>query len=164
MASLSMVVPHRFSQEEALDRFKKFSGNLKSQFAGQINDIRERWSGSLGNFSFSAKGYRLTGTVVVEPSNVKINLRLPFIATPYKDRIERMIRQEVEKILNIDSGITSHPICSFLVEFALSCLIAGLIVELFSKIDLFKNHSKITREKTKQAVKVLYKKELGTEF
>jgi len=99
MPKLNMVVPHRLSQDEALRRIKGLLGEVKTQFTDKISDLREEWRGNTGEFSFSAMGFSVSGTLAVNPSEVKLSANLPFAAMFFKGRIESTIRERAEALL-----------------------------------------------------------------
>ncbi len=99
MPSLNMSVPHRLPQNEALGRIKGLLGQVKTQFADRISDLRETWRGNQGTFSFSAMGFGVSGTLTVKPGEVILESRLPFAALPFKGRIESTIRERAMALL-----------------------------------------------------------------
>lgn len=99
MARLSMVVPHRLTQDEAVKRIKMLLDEVKNQFADKISDLREEWHGNTGKFSFSAMGFSVSGTLAVKPSEVELSGSLPFAAAFFRGRIESTIRERAEVLL-----------------------------------------------------------------
>ena len=100
MAKISVVVPHRLTQDEAVGRIKKLLGEVKSQFADKISELHEEWNGSVGKFSFSAmKKFSVSGTLTVKPSSVELAGDLPFAASFFKGKIESIIRERAETLL-----------------------------------------------------------------
>ena len=99
MPELNMSVPHRLPQEEALRRIQGLLGEVKTQFADKISNLREEWNGSSGSFSFSAMGFSVSGTLTVSPSEVELSGDLPLAAAFFKGKIEVMIRERAEALL-----------------------------------------------------------------
>ena len=99
MPKLSIVVPHQLTEAEALSRIQGLLADMKRQYATYFTDLQESWSGNEGRFSVKAMGFNVSGTVAVEPSRVEINADLPFAATPFKGRIEQVIREQTERLL-----------------------------------------------------------------
>ena len=99
MPNFKMSVPHRLSQDEALGRIKKLLAQLRTRHSDKISDLREDWNGYVGGFSGSAKGMSVSGTLAVSPSEVIIEATLPFLAKPFKGRIELFIRAEAARLL-----------------------------------------------------------------
>lgn len=99
MPKLSIVVPHRLSEAEALGRIQRLLEETKDRYATYFSDLQESWSGNDGRFSVKAMGFNAAGTVSVKPAQVAIAADLPLAATPFKGRIEQAIREEAERLL-----------------------------------------------------------------
>jgi hypothetical protein len=99
MPNLNMVIPHQLSQDEALKRIKEMLNKLKAENPDKINDIKEKWIGYSGEFSFTAQSFLFSGTITVEPNQVNLDATLPLMAMLFKSKIEETIRQEAEKLL-----------------------------------------------------------------
>lgn len=99
MAKLNMAVSHRLSQDEALKRIKTLLGEVKTQFADKISDLREEWNGNTGKFSFSAMGFSVSGILTVNLSKVELSGNLPFAASFFKGKIESTLRERAETLL-----------------------------------------------------------------
>lgn len=99
MPKLSVVVPHRLAEPEALGRMQGMLSDLKTQYEGRFTDLRETWTGNNGRFSVKAMGFDLSGAITVKPAAVELTGDLPFAATPFKGRLEEMVRERVERLL-----------------------------------------------------------------
>ena len=99
MPKLNMTITHHLTQDEALKRIKTLLGEVKNQFADKISELNEKWNGNTGNFSFSAMGFSVSGTLIVSPSEVKLSGNLPFAANFFKGKIESTIRERAEILL-----------------------------------------------------------------
>ena len=99
MPSFKMSVPHNLSQDEAQRRIQSLLGDLKQQYGDQITDLQESWSGTTGTFAMTAMGMKLSGTLAVQPNEVALDGSIPFAAVPFKGQIEKLIREQAEKLL-----------------------------------------------------------------
>jgi len=99
MASLTLNVNHRLSQDEALDRIKNLLGKTKQEHSDEISDLKENWKGNVGEFSFKAKGFAISGTLTVNQSNVSLDGTIPFALSVFKGKIKSFITEEAEKLL-----------------------------------------------------------------
>ena len=99
MATMNMSVPHRLSQDEALNRVKNLLGQVKNQFADKISDLNENWNGNVGTFNFKAMGFAVSGTLTVTPSEVKLDGTIPWAASFFKGKIEATIRERANELL-----------------------------------------------------------------
>jgi hypothetical protein len=96
---LDVSVPHRLSQEAAIQRIKELLANVKKEHSDRISDLREQWTGNVGTFSVSAMGFSVSGTIAVTPTEVQLSGDLPFAASFFKSRIEATIRERATELL-----------------------------------------------------------------
>ena len=99
MPSLEMSIPHKLTQEEAQRRIQELLPKMKSDFAGQVKDLREEWNGNTGKFSFTAMGFSVSGTLTVNESSVDLDGDLPFAASFFKGKIKSVIEEKAQEIL-----------------------------------------------------------------
>ena len=99
MSDLMVSVSHRLSQDEALRRIQTSVAQAKTQYSDKIDDLREDWNGYVGAFQISAQNQQASGTVIVNPSDVTVQLTLPFLLSVFKSRIEFGLRDVLTKIL-----------------------------------------------------------------
>ena len=99
MSTLKLNIPHQLSQQEAQDRIWKLLSNLKEEQKGTIDDVKEDWNGNKGNFSFSAKGFNLAGSINIQPDAVEINADLPFAVSLFKGQISKIITEKASELL-----------------------------------------------------------------
>lgn len=99
MPTVNVSVPYQISQDEALARIQARVAQIKAQYSNKVSDLRENWSGYVGTFSGSARGFSVSGSLVVNPSVVTVELALPLIAFVYKGQIEAGIRNELITLL-----------------------------------------------------------------
>lgn len=99
MSDLSLNIPHTLPKEEAVTRIKQLLTKLKEEQKDNISDLKEEWNGDKGNFSFSAKGFNLSGTLQVNDSNVEIHSALPMAVSFFKGAIASMITEKAKKVL-----------------------------------------------------------------
>ena len=99
MPSIEMSIPHKLTQEEAQRRIQELLPKMKSDFGGQVKDLREEWNGNTGKFSFTAMGFSVSGTLTVNDSSVDLDGDLPFAATLFKGKIKSVIEEKAQQIL-----------------------------------------------------------------
>ena len=95
---MDITAAHCFSQDEALRRTHGLLEKIEKQFAGTINDLQQKWDGNIGTFGFSVMEFSVSGKLTVEPSEVKLTADLPFAAVFFKDKIEAVIREQLENL------------------------------------------------------------------
>ena len=99
MPKLKISIPHALPKDLALQRIQKFLPELVTQHSDQISDLEESWSGATGTFKFKVSGFKVSGSLTVEDSTVDLSGDLPFLALPFKDKIESTIRIRTEELL-----------------------------------------------------------------
>jgi hypothetical protein len=99
MPRLTLEVPHSLGLEEAMRRLKDKFAAARAEHQGRVSNLREEWRDHTLSFAFQAMGMAVSGTVAVEPAQVKMNAELPFAATFFKGAIEQRLRQEVSTLL-----------------------------------------------------------------
>jgi hypothetical protein len=99
MAKFNMVVPHRLPQGEALRRVQGEIESLKSEYGDKITGLRESWSNNTYAFEGAGGGFTVPGSVTVGPTQVEIQAELPWLAIPFKGRIEAVIRERLMNVL-----------------------------------------------------------------
>ena len=99
MAKLDITIPHALPQQEALTRIQGLLKKLQQEQKDSIKDVSEKWNGSEGEFSFSAKGFDLSGTIKVEENSVAINGQLPFALSFFKGMISQAIKEKAGELL-----------------------------------------------------------------
>ena len=99
MPRITMEAPHALGQDEALKRLKDKFDSARLHYGAEVRNLDERWTDHTLNFSFSAMGMGVSGTVKVEERAVKLNAELPFAATFFKGAIESRLRAELGDLL-----------------------------------------------------------------
>ena len=99
MSNLTLNIPHSQTQEEALNRIKQLFSRLQEEQKGTVTNVQEIWNGPNGEFSFSAKGFNIAGTIQVKPNEVQLDSDLPFAVSLFKGQIASMITQRANDLL-----------------------------------------------------------------
>lgn|SRR5688500_2255032 len=100
MATLDIVIPHELPPQEALARIQGLLSKLQREQKDTIKDVSEQWNGNEGQFSFSAKGFDLSGKIKVEENRVSINSKLPFALSFFKGKISQVIKEKADELLS----------------------------------------------------------------
>jgi hypothetical protein len=99
MPTIRVSVPHKLTQDEALKRIKKTIAEAKKKNSDKVSELTETWDGYEGEFSGSAMGYDVGGGIAIEPGQVVVTGKLPFIAIPFKGKIESGIEGMLKHLL-----------------------------------------------------------------
>jgi hypothetical protein len=109
MPRLTLTVPHSVGSDEAKRRLKDKLAAALSEHGDRLSDFREEWRDHALSFGFRALGMAVTGTVAVEPEQVRVDADLPFAAMLFKGAIEQRLRQEVSTLLASEkTGSAGH--------------------------------------------------------
>jgi hypothetical protein len=99
MPRITLDVPHTLGLDEAMQRLKNKMAAARAQHHDKVSNLREEWRDHIFTFAFQAMGMAVSGTVAVEPNQVRLNAELPMAAAFFKGVIENRIRQEVGALL-----------------------------------------------------------------
>ncbi|MGN7721677.1 polyhydroxyalkanoic acid system family protein [Chitinophaga sp. 22620] len=99
MSKLTVNIPHSLSKDEAQQRIQQLLTNLKEQQADKISDVKETWEGDNASFSFSIKGFDISGGIQVKPESVDIEGDLPFALSFFKGMIADLITTKAKELL-----------------------------------------------------------------
>lgn len=99
MASLEMTIPHSLQQEEALERIKNLLTETKKDHGDKIENLKEHWNGNVGTFGFTAKGFDISGSLTVHPSNIELKGKIPFAVSLFKGTITSAIKKKASELL-----------------------------------------------------------------
>ena len=99
MARFNMVVSHALPEGEALRRLHGEIENLKRQYGDKISNLRDSWNSETYGFEGMAMGFAVWGTMTVKPSHLEVMGNLPWLALPFKGRIEATIRERMKALL-----------------------------------------------------------------
>ncbi len=100
MPKLYIDIPHVLGQDEALRRLKAKFAAAKAEHQDRVSDYKEEWQEHIFSFGFKALGMAVSGTVAVEPKEIKLAAQLPLAAMLMKSTIEEHIRREVDALLS----------------------------------------------------------------
>jgi len=100
MSTIAFSVPHSLSQTEALKRIKALITETKREHRALVTDLKEKWDGSTGTFSFSAKGYAAHGTLQVSSSEVSLEGEIPWALSFLKGTIQKTLTDKARELLS----------------------------------------------------------------
>jgi Putative polyhydroxyalkanoic acid system protein (PHA_gran_rgn) len=99
MPSLQLTFPHQLGQEEAVSRLKRLLTKVKDKYQDQVSNLQESWSDNKLTFGFTTYGFNVSGNVLVEPAQVRLDGQIPMAAMIFKGKIEGAIRDQMAKEL-----------------------------------------------------------------
>ena len=99
MSSLQMSIPHHLSQEEALKRIQTMLSEIKKEHGDMVENLQETWNNNQGDFSFSIKGFAVSGKLTVMPSTIELDGKIPMAVSFFKGTIITMINKKAAELL-----------------------------------------------------------------
>ena len=99
MPKLNITIPHTLTADEATSRIRRLLNDLKVEHDDKISDLQEEWGNDTGKFACSVMGFRVSGILAIEPSQVSITGHLPLAAMLFKSRLETMIKKHAAEEL-----------------------------------------------------------------
>lgn len=100
MPSFSAEVSHTLGQAAATDRLKDFVQDAQQRFGEHVSAMDGSWNDNVLDFSLSAFGMKITGTMTVDESGVRVAGQLPLTAMPFRGKIQQTIAAELEQALS----------------------------------------------------------------
>ena len=99
MPKFSTSVPNPLGKDTARSSVEGLLSRVTEKYGDQVSALEQSWEGDTLNFSMTTYGFKITGNLVVEEEQFKIDGDLPFAAAMFKGKIEGSIRNELEKCL-----------------------------------------------------------------
>ncbi|MCA9270716.1 MAG: polyhydroxyalkanoic acid system family protein [Planctomycetales bacterium] len=99
MPKFSTAVPHPLGKQAARLALEGLLSRVSEKFAQQVSSLEQSWTGDTLTFALTTYGFKISGNVVVEDSEVRLDGDLPFAAAMFKGKIESSIKTEIEKAL-----------------------------------------------------------------
>lgn len=100
MPKFNVSVPHSLGKQDALERLQGFSGKLQEAYGDKIKDFEQQWEGDRLVFGFKTLGFKISGGMEVEESQVNVNGELPFAIAMAKGQLTSAIEDRLTKLLN----------------------------------------------------------------
>ena len=91
-------IPHELGQAEARRRIDEGIARLTAQI-GAVGEVRKSWRGDVLDFSLQAIGQTVTGTIGVEPREVRLEVSLPGLFAMIAGKVKGRLRDEGRLLL-----------------------------------------------------------------
>jgi hypothetical protein len=100
MPKFKVSVDHETPRDQAVEKLKNFSDQIRQDSPVELTDVEESWDDA-GNltFAFKAMGLTISGTMVASESSVIVAGKLPFAAVPFRGQIEKQIESQIKTAL-----------------------------------------------------------------
>jgi len=98
MPKVTVRIPHSDPQA-ALAQIRPGLEKLVSDFQG--HDLKLTSEPSKLGFEFKSLAFTITGRALAEPSDVVVEIDLPFAALMFKDKVEKALRKSLPRMLGL---------------------------------------------------------------
>jgi hypothetical protein len=99
MPAVTVNVPHQLGTEEAVRRIVAAIETAKTKHGDKLAGFDGQWTDSTYQCGFTAMGVKVQSTVDVAPAAVNVRAELPMMAMMFKGMIEKVLRDELGKLL-----------------------------------------------------------------
>ena len=99
MAMVDLTIPHELDEEIALQRVQQMLEELQNEHKDIIQSGEESWEGPAGAFNFTAKGMKVSGQILVRPSEVALKTHVPFAVSLFSKNIIQIIWNKITQLL-----------------------------------------------------------------
>jgi hypothetical protein len=96
---LKVSIPHHLSREEASRRLQTGISDFRRQYAANLAQMDERWTGDHMDFKASAFGQSITVRIDVRDSAVDLEIDLPWLFAVLAEKIKGQVQQAGQKLL-----------------------------------------------------------------
>ena len=97
--AITVSIPHRLTADEARARLQKGVSDLRTQFAGKVARVEERWTGNHADFQVSVMGQTVAGRIDIEEHVARLEVDLPWLLAALAEKIAPAIKQQGSKLL-----------------------------------------------------------------
>jgi hypothetical protein len=97
--SIKITIPHRVSRQQATQRLQSGFADFRKQYASNLAQMEDRWTGDHMDFKATAFGQPITGRIDVRDSSVEVEVDLPWLFAVLAEKIQGQLQQAGQKLL-----------------------------------------------------------------
>lgn len=101
MPQISVSVEHKLNRHVAKVLAEEGIRQGIAEHGTKVDNLTIAWDGETAQWSFRVYGQTISGTVTIDDEAVAVVGKIPFIALPYRGRIETGIRDHLSKALGV---------------------------------------------------------------
>jgi hypothetical protein len=98
MPKVTVRIPHQ-DPKAALTQIKPALEKMIADFQG--HDLKLTSEESKLGFEFKSLAFTITGRVIAEPSDVLVEIDLPFAAMMFKDKVQKALSSKLPRLLGL---------------------------------------------------------------
>lgn len=99
MPSFNTEVKHSLGRTQAKERIKDLIKQVAQQYKDQVTEFSSDWVENTLKFTLTTYGFDISGIVQVEGDRALVSGNLPFVAVPFRQKIEQSIAGELAREL-----------------------------------------------------------------
>ena len=99
MAKFEVSITHAKTKANASLLLDRLVPQLAETYRGDISNAQYHWSGATLLFSFSAKGFDISGIAIVTERQITISGDLPFFLGGFRGAVEDKLREVAPRLL-----------------------------------------------------------------
>lgn len=100
MPTWNITIIHNQPIDKAKNLVENRLKTLLAQHGGEVNDLKMNWSDHTLDFSGKSHGISISGILHILDSKVDVQLKVPFLAVPFKGVIMGNLEKELKASLN----------------------------------------------------------------
>ena len=97
--SIKIAIPHRLSRQEATQRLQSGFADFRKQYASNLAQMEDRWTGDHMDFKATVFGQSITGRIDVRDSSVDLEVDLPWVFAVLAEKVKGQLQQAGQKLL-----------------------------------------------------------------
>ena len=97
--SIKIAIPHRLSRQEATQRLQSGLADFRKQYASNLAQMEDRWTGDHMDFKAMAFGQSISGRIDVRDSRVDLEVDLPWLFAVLAEKVKGQLQQAGQKLL-----------------------------------------------------------------
>ena len=97
--TLKVSIPHRLPRHEAVRRLQGGFTGLRQQFAQNVAQVEETWTGDHLDLKATAFGQSLSARLDVRDNTVDVEIDLPYLFAMLAEKIKGQVVQAGQKLL-----------------------------------------------------------------
>ncbi|MBI4297732.1 MAG: polyhydroxyalkanoic acid system family protein [Chloroflexi bacterium] len=77
---MKVILAHGTTRSRALEELKVGGSKLMARFGSEISELQQKWQENGLTFSFRARGFTVSGVLIVGEEQVELEATLPLVA------------------------------------------------------------------------------------
>lgn len=96
---MKVTSEHGLTKQDAIERLDAFLARMQQEYSGQLSEVEQAWHDDSLEFSFRARGMKLSGNMTVTSTAVIVEVGLPLLARVFEGELQRRLKEGLDKVL-----------------------------------------------------------------